>query len=404
MIRPVSRSRQWSVAILSLLWFSAAPACAVVVSATNFDATSAAPAAAESAWSNVVYRGQASAVYLGNRWVLTANHVGDGSIRLSDGRQFGMTAGSGVQLNNTGTGVAGTPDLRMFRLVDDPGLPSLEIDTVRPPAGSSVLMIGNGYDRASPLEGWRVTGSGLATNWTPVSPLFANVLGYNLLSSATKRWGNNEVSSGPLTINGATAGFATRFDRFALPFEAQAVTGDSGGGVFRVVDGSLKLVGMMDAIQTLTNQPGGTSVFGDQSMIADLSTYRGQIMDLVTRRPGLAESTKLLRREWFGFGDSVGLSGDFQRVESRCAARSGRQPGHGSAVLRCQRRQLRQPTGRAADHQCLDRRHRQSVVGICCGSQCRACTGARHRRDAAMGRAVGSRVELPEHRAASVRK
>jgi hypothetical protein len=53
--------------------------------------------------------------------------------------------------------------------------------------------------------------------------------------------------------------------------------------VFRAVDGTLKLVGIVDAIQTLTNQPGGTAVFGDQSMIADLSVYRSQIMDMVTR-------------------------------------------------------------------------------------------------------------------------
>ncbi len=275
-------SRQWNVAILTLLWFSAEPACAVVVSASNLDVTAVAPGD-DPGWNNVVYRGSASAVYLGNRWVLTANHVGAGSIRLSDGRVFDMTTGSGVQLNNTGIAVAGSPDLEMFRLTDDPGLPALQIDTVRPAAGSPVVMIGDGYDRASINERWRVSGSGTSTTWTPISTPFANALGYDLLSSATKRWGMNEVSSGQTLINSTTLGFATRFDRLALPFEAQAVTGDSGGGVFHYSDGAWKLVGIMDAIQTLTNQPSGTAVFGDQTMIADLSAYRSQIMDLVTR-------------------------------------------------------------------------------------------------------------------------
>ncbi len=260
----------------------ALPARAVVVSTSNLPVTAVAPGD-DPGWNNVAYRGNASAVYLGNRWVLTANHVGEGTIRLSDGREFIMTAGSGVQLNNTGISAAGSPDLRMFRLADDPGLPTLAIDTVRPPFGTSLYMIGAGRDRATGLDGWRVSGTGTATVWTPEIPPLSNVIGYSWLSTSTMRWGMNEVSSNQILINNSTVGFSTRFYRFALSFEAQAVTGDSGGGVFRFVDDQWKLVGIMSAQSLMSNQPAATTVFSNITQIADLATYRSQILGFVNR-------------------------------------------------------------------------------------------------------------------------
>lgn len=271
-----------TIAGLILLAVVARSAQAVVVSTSNLPVTAVAPGD-DPGWNNVAYLGNASAVYLGNRWVLTANHVGEGTIRLSDGREFIMAAGSGVQLNNTGISAIGSPDLRMFRLADDPGLPALQIDTVRPPFGTALYMIGAGRDRATGLDGWQVSGTGTATVWTPSGPPFANIYGYSLLSTSTMRWGMNEVSSNQILINNNTVGFSTRFDHFSLPFEAQAVLGDSGGGAFRFVDDQWKLVGIMTAQQLMSNQPGATTVFGNSTQIADLATYRSQILGLVNR-------------------------------------------------------------------------------------------------------------------------
>lgn len=276
------RARQWSVATLMLLLLTAPAARAVVVATSNLEVTAVAPGD-DPGWNNVALRGSASAVYLGNRWVLTANHVGEGSIRLSDGRVFDMVPGSGAQLTNAGIAAAGSPDLRMFRLADDPGLPTLQIGTVRPPGGTPVTMIGAGRDRANGLDGWQVTGFGADVVWTPAGPPFANFHGYTLLNTATKRWGMNEVSSNRILIDSTTVGFATRFDRPALAFEAQAATGDSGGGVFRQVDGDWTLVGIMIASQLLNNQPAGTVIPGDQTQIADLATYGSQILDVLNR-------------------------------------------------------------------------------------------------------------------------
>jgi hypothetical protein len=59
--------------------------------------------------------------------------------------------------------------------------------------------------------------------------------------------------------------------------EAQVAPGDSGGGLF-IKNGSVwQLAGVLDAEGTQVNQPGGTSVYGDQTYAADIATYRNEI-------------------------------------------------------------------------------------------------------------------------------
>jgi hypothetical protein len=283
MLRRSIAARPWSLALSLLVCLSAEPAAGVVVSALHPDATALAPGD-DPGWNNVARRGNATAVYLGNRWVLTANHVGEGSIRLNDGRAFGMVPGSGVQLNNSGVGAFGSPDLRMFRLVEDPGLPTLSIASTRPGQGTGVTMIGAGRDRLDGIVGWNVSGAGSNLVWTIAPPPLANTFGYLLDTTSAMRWGTNTVSSGQILINNNTVGFNTRFDRVDTPFEAQAVTGDSGGGVFVFVDGAWNLAGIMLTQQTSTNQPANSVVFNsNQTQSASLASYRSQIVDLLTR-------------------------------------------------------------------------------------------------------------------------
>ncbi len=231
-------------------------------------------------WNNVVQISSASGVYLGDGWVLTANHVGNGPARFSDGRSFDVLTGTNVLLSNTT--LPGNPDLRMFRLAEDPGLPTLKIDDVRPASGSTVMMIGAGRERAPGLISWSVSGSGNSQTWTETTPLQANTLGFNLLDTTAMAWGTNNVHGGPIVINGSTAGFGMAFNRPGLAWEAQAVAGDSGGGVFQFVDGQWQLAGIMDTQTLLGNQPAGTAVFGNETQAVDLSVYRTQILDIMT--------------------------------------------------------------------------------------------------------------------------
>jgi hypothetical protein len=75
--------------------------------------------------------------------------------------------------------------------------------------------------------------------------------------------------------------FSTQFDRQGMPFEAQAVLGDSGGGVFQSIDDSWELAGLMVSQQTLPGQPSRSAVYGNTTFTADLSKYRDQILKLV---------------------------------------------------------------------------------------------------------------------------
>ncbi len=235
-------------------------------------------------WNNVGRVGSGSAVYLGNRWVITANHVGEGDLRLSDGRVMAEAVGSGIQLSNAGVFPFGSPDLRIFRLAEDPGLPAMSIDAAAPATGSQVMMIGAGTDRSPKLIGWRVTSSASGLAWSAQPLLESNVLGYNLGSTNTMRWGMNVVSAASnFNTTDFTQTFSTTFDFRGIPFEAQATPGDSGGGVFSYVDGQWDLSGLMIANQPLSNQPSNTITYGEQSTIVDLSAYRDQILSYLNK-------------------------------------------------------------------------------------------------------------------------
>jgi hypothetical protein len=265
---------------------AATPEAAAVVISPTFQAPNIQQPANDPGWLNVGRVDGGSAVYLGNRWVITANHVDEGDLRLSDGRVLAEAPGSSIRLTNTGTSAA--PDLRMFRLQDDPGLPAMNLASVAPVSGSQVMMIGAGVNRAPELLGWRSSGG----QWTELPLPEANIAGYRVGSGNTMRWGLNTISanSSASPVPG-TLVFQTTFDKYGLTFlsqaettfEAQATTGDSGGGVFYESDSGWQLAGLMISTTSLPGQPSGTIVYGNRTNIADLASYRQQIVDLMNR-------------------------------------------------------------------------------------------------------------------------
>ncbi len=259
-----------------------APSLHAVIVAGGDGAQNSTGSGAGVGWSYVGTRGVVSAVYLGNfygdNWVLTANHVGAGSFTLG-GTTYGAIGGSTVRVQNTDLSVT---DLILFKIDGTPGLAPIPIAATTPITGTSVTMIGAGRDRLTALTGWNVTGTNPNYTWTEVGS-GANALGYKWNSSRTMRWGESSITSTILynSGDGNVNGFRAAFTPYVG--QAQGSVGDSGGGVFtyNYSNASWELAGLMLAIDSYGNQPSGTAVFGNNTYLADLSSYRNYIVTAI---------------------------------------------------------------------------------------------------------------------------
>ena len=215
-------------------------------------------------WANLGTRSNLTVVYLGRRWVLTANHVGAGDV-IFEGQTYSPVPGSKVRFENPDTSLA---DLMVFKIYDDPGLPRLDIPDFPPAVGDPVTAIGNGLNR------------GAATT-------FMEWGGYDWGIGRSMRWGTNIVSEIDLVVTD-TYSFATTFtdplDPSATSDEAAGANGDSGGAAFTKIGGSWYLAGTLFAISQYTDQPASTSIYGNKLYAADLSFYRVDILAVIEQR------------------------------------------------------------------------------------------------------------------------
>ncbi len=250
-------------------------------------------------FANVGTLGGASAVYLGNQWVLTANHVGRvtvpvGAPVIFNGLSFAVDSGSARRIENpTGSGLSNFTDLIMYRLVNDPGLTPLDLVMNTPSNGTNVTMIGNGRGRATTQTSWDVAVNPIGPDvWTETMASSPDVTGWKTSGGKDVRWGENSVTGQATVdlgaIDGDVISFFTTFDEFGSTHEAQGVNGDSGGAVFLKEGGVWKLGGIMNAVGTGSTfsfdgrPPGETSsnpypYFGRVTTAADLSVYSSQI-------------------------------------------------------------------------------------------------------------------------------
>ena len=252
--------------LLSALLLGNVPAQAVILAAGDgTQNTTAPPPLDDPGWANLGIRGGLSAVYLGNRWVVTADHVGIGSVTFG-GVSYDAIPGTTVSFTTAPGQLA---DLIVFKLRADPGLPALAIASAPPPIGKAVVMIGKGRNRGqwNGTDGW-LWGAGTAM-----------------------RWGTNLVGSAPANVtigSKVSRAFATDFTSSPPPQvtanEAQAAEGDSGGGLFfKPLNGSnWELGGLLFAILTRDNPP-TSAYYGDLTYAVDLSFYRSAILAVTTR-------------------------------------------------------------------------------------------------------------------------
>jgi hypothetical protein len=280
------------VVAVFLLGLDAGMAHAVVINTLTGTGNTSAPID-DPGWDNVGVLGIGTGIYLGNDWVLTAAHVGGGSIVLNGGT-YAMLAGSGTTLTNDGApGKSATTDLYMFRLASTPaGLPPVTIASATAAGGQAVTMIGSGRDRGAFTE-WTVDNSTTPWTWTEVSS-GGDAAGYKTILSRSMRWGTNDVSSTGVWLDdgfGDVFMLGTSFTDGGSPStEAQAAYGDSGGGIFRKNGSAWELSGLILTVEGYSGQPdpGANAIYGNLTYAADLSFYRSQIVALVPEPSSLA--------------------------------------------------------------------------------------------------------------------
>jgi hypothetical protein len=246
---------------LVLGFWLTSPVHAVIIDSGDGTGNTTAPAD-DPGWAHVGNRGGLTAIYLGNGWVLTANHVGIGSVTIQ-GVQYPPVADSYIQLEN----VSGPPpDLGVFQIDPSPELPILPIRASTPPVDAAVIMIGKGHNR------------GPATSWDPPGPV-GPIDGYEWGEGRTMRWGTNLVTGTSTTRN--TESFYTQFTQGDTAHEAQGANGDSGGAVFIEQGDVWELAGVMFEIAVYEGQPAETALYGNLTYAADLASYRSQIIEIV---------------------------------------------------------------------------------------------------------------------------
>lgn len=217
-------------------------------------------------------------VYLGNGWVLTANHVGAGDFTLG---------GSTYNYDGVNSHQISSVDLRVFKLSTAPLLAPLTIASTSPSLGAEVVMIGAGRTpSASTPTTWHVDTDPVNWVWSTSSFLDEDITlnGFTAIDTKQERWGTNvvEAIAEDVTYSGYAPAdmIVTDFDETGgTSFEAQAVLNDSGSGLFVDNGSGWELAGTIVTVDIYNNQPSGVSsaLFGNLTYAVDLSQYVDEI-------------------------------------------------------------------------------------------------------------------------------
>lgn len=214
-------------------------------------------------------------VYIGNGWVLTADHVGAGTFNLG-GVNYSYDGVNSHQINNV--------DLQVFKLSSSPLLAPLTISSATPSVNDDVVMIGAGRTptSSSPTT-WFVDTDPATWAWsTSIFPEADSIASGFTTTSSSKvvRWGTNVVESIDADISYLSYDpmdmIVTDFDETGgTAFESQAVLNDSGSGLFVDNGSGWELAGTIVTVGNHNNQPGGagSALFGNLTYSVDLSQH-----------------------------------------------------------------------------------------------------------------------------------
>ncbi len=213
-------------------------------------------------WDNVVQMRSNSGpigtgVYLGNRYVLTAGHVGPLTSVKVGFVDYLLDASPAVAI--------GTADMKLVRLASDPGLNGVRLNTN--PSGDT----GNSY-----LVGY---GVGRSSS----SLLGSSPVTWGDSSTALKRWGTNLVDGAiaGVQVGGYTSDLLrTQFNSNAGLNEAALTIYDSGSALFRQIGSEWYLVGLGAYVQNSGYSLASTqfnSKDSDDSYFIRISSYSNAV-------------------------------------------------------------------------------------------------------------------------------
>jgi len=214
------------------LWisFTMGPVHAIVFFSLGNDANLTSPGGGLP-WDNVVQMQSSTGpigtgVYLGNRYVLTAGHVGPlTSVKVGYVDYL---------LDSSPTVAIGRADMKLVRLASDPGLNGVRLNSNPLGDGGEAYLVGYGVGRAS-----------------------SSLLGFNPVtwddsSTAIKRWGTNFVDGarGGIQVGGYISDLLrTEFNSDAGASEAALTIYDSGSALFQKIGSEWYLVGLGAYVQ-----------------------------------------------------------------------------------------------------------------------------------------------------------
>ncbi|MFT5837299.1 MAG: hypothetical protein ACI9ZV_000803 [Candidatus Azotimanducaceae bacterium] len=214
-----------------------------------------------------------SATHIRGKYLLTANHVANRSHVTFDGVSYHARDTSFTPRR------IGAADLKLIKLVEDPLLPEVNLNTSSTDILSTATLVGWGVGRDP-----NAADSGLGQT---------NIWKWSNSSTFAKRWGTNRIES---VIPANTFPFNFSYEAISTTLdtnitggsnEAAAAIYDSGSGLFIEVDGTWVLAGITTAV-TLRNPSASTFAFsnGDQNFFVRInalaSAIEAEIPDLTT--------------------------------------------------------------------------------------------------------------------------
>jgi hypothetical protein len=233
---------------------------------------------------------EGSAVYLGNGFMLTANHVTMNLtysfVTFDQVETFAIDPTFNDGVRTYGKQVAPGVDLAVFKLTSIPV--SATAAVLLPTANESF-----GASSSATLVGWGVGRSAS-------SPVGTNTVGWGDAATSDKRWGLNaprastsvsysvgssSYTNSSLVTYAGTTNSPIPGNKGLGSSEAGATLYDSGSGLFQQIDSQWYLVGLTTAVQSQTASSTtfglDSSGSGDANYFARISSYDEQITALV---------------------------------------------------------------------------------------------------------------------------